>query len=100
VKGHHLEDDKSITRTFNWDDNMPNLVERNGKFYYQVPKITYCRDIKGENIKEFYELLTELKILYTAITRARKNFIIYEQHIPKNLERIWLKLRFIRPINS
>lgn len=91
-----MEDDRTIMRTFNWDDNMPDTINRNGNILYQVPKITYSKDIKGENIKDFYELLTELKILYTAITRARKTFIIYEKNIPKPLEKLWIKLNVIK----
>ena len=46
-------------------------------------------NLKDINISEYEQLITELKIFYTIVTRARCTLILYDQNIPEPFLHIW-----------
>ncbi len=55
-----------------------------------------------KDINDFAELCSELKMLYTAITRPRQTLIIYDEEAGcrKSIENIWEKLGVIELISK
>jgi len=71
---------------------------------YRIRKIaTNKHNTIQKDINDYAELCSELKLLYTAITRPRKTLIIYDEgECParSTIERIWERLDVIEVINK
>lgn len=67
---------------------------------YKIQTIKIRPSIKELNLNLYYEMVAELKILYTIITRARSVFVIYDSQIPKGLIKLWDKMDLITEIND
>lgn len=52
------------------------------------------------DIKQFYEIANELKLLYTLVTRAKNTVIIFDQKIPRKLERFFIGMNLAKFINN
>jgi hypothetical protein len=46
-------------------------------------------DLSEINIADYEELITELKMFYTIVTRARCTLLIYDPNIPEQFLHIW-----------
>lgn len=55
-----------------------------------------------KDINDYAELCSELKMLYTAITRPRKTLILYDEDSAprKPLERLWEKLEVVELVSK
>lgn len=70
---------------------------------YQVKKIINQNKYHNKDVNDYAELCSELKLLYTAITRPRKTLIIYDHgECPArtHIEKIWDKLHVIEIITK
>lgn len=63
-----------------------------------LSKLSRSTDLSKEVLAEARELCSDLKILYTAITRARNNLIIYDENGENRLpiEKIWQRLGVVQ----
>lgn len=77
-----MEEEVAVDQKFNKETNT-----------YSVKKITNNKyQNLAKDINDFAQLCSELKLLYTAITRPRKTLIIYDHgECPAraSIERIW-----------
>lgn len=80
------------------DEDSLGGIRQEGKRVF-VHKIK--ADSKALAINEFSELATELKLLYTAVTRPRNTLIIYDQQLEKRklIEQYWEKLALVDKIS-
>lgn len=65
--------------------------------FIEFQKITAQPKLKSMGIEKYGVLCNELKELYTAITRARKKLIIYDQNPEKGkkIKEIWKTLNIV-----
>lgn len=69
---------------------------------YLVKKIVGNMSKIRKDINDYAELCSELKLLYTAITRPRKTLIIYDEDSSsrKTIEHLWAKLDIVELISQ
>ena len=84
--------DSDIT-IFNVNSSGPNI---------EFQKITTKPNLKSVGIQKYGSLCNELKELYTAVTRARKRLIIYDENPKKGkeLKKIWRQLELTEYISD
>ena len=67
-----------------------------------IKKIVSDSKIYMKDINDYAELCSELKMLYTAITRPRKTLIMYDEYsgARKPIEKLWEKLEVIELVSK
>lgn len=80
-------DDVVVWNFFNPVLDLKWRILKSTDLYPQRGKTEF--NLKDFNISEHEELITELKMFYTIVTRARCTLILYDQHIPEQFLYIW-----------
>ena len=84
------------------DIDVECLVDEGEGDTIKVKKIVSNSRAIQKDINDFAELCSELKMLYTAITRPKKTLIIYDDDaVPRRgIERIWDQLGVVEMVSK
>lgn len=81
-----------------WNFFDPNLllkwrILKSLDYFPQIGKTKF--NLEDFNIGEHEELISELKMFYTMVTRARCTLIIYDLHIPEQFFHMWTSHKLV-----
>ena len=78
------------------------MVDNEDEDKIKVKKIVSNAKTIQKDINDFAELCSELKMLYTAITRPRKTLIIYDEDATtrRGIERLWENLGVVEIVSK
>lgn len=84
------------------DVNVECLAEHSESGKVQVKRLVSNAKTIQKDINDYAELCSELKMLYTAVTRPRKTLIIYDDDATarKSVERMWEKLGVVEVVSK